>query len=166
LRYFVTLGAREIPIDVTTLPGGGLDVRVDGRPVSADLVAVGDALSIRLDGRVIDLAVEGEPPMLGIVASGHRAYVKAESDRMRAASAARGRAPTQGDDVVVSPMPGRIVKVLVAKGDDVEAGAPLVVVEAMKMENELVAGKKGTIAEVFVKPGDTVNGGEKLVALG
>lgn len=166
MRYFVTLGAGEIPIDVTPLPTGGLDVRVDGRPVEVDVVRVNGAISIRIDGHVIDLTVEGEPPHIGVVASGRRAYVHVESDRMRAASAARGRSGTVGDGIVTSPMPGRVVKILVSAGEEVAVGAPLVIVEAMKMENELVAARAGTVGEIFVKPGDTVEGGAKLVAIG
>ena len=165
MRYFVTLGSRELAIDVTPLPAGGLDVRIDGRAVDADVVPVGDALSIRVDGRVIDLTVEGNPPDIGVVASGQRAYVKVESDRMRAASAARGHAKGEGDAVVKSPMPGRVVKVLVMPGDTVEVGTPLVIVEAMKMENELRASRPGTVSEVFIAAGATVEGGAKLIAL-
>jgi hypothetical protein len=62
-------------------------------------------------------------------------------------------------------MPGRVLKVLVKAGDEVVAGSPLVVVEAMKMENELSATKSGTVAEVFVAPGATVEGGAKLVEI-
>ncbi len=60
-------------------------------------------------------------------------------------------------------MPGRIVRVLVAPGVDVEAGTPLIVIEAMKMENELRASHAGKIAEIVVRPGDTVEGGAKLL---
>jgi biotin carboxyl carrier protein len=165
MRYFVSLGGREIPVDVIPLPTGGLDVRVEGRPIVADVVTVGGVISLRIDGQVIDLIVEGEPPDLGFVTQGHRGYARVESDRMRAAAAARGRGPAQGDGFVVSPMPGRVVKLLVGAGDEVEAGAPLIVIEAMKMENELRAGHAGKITEVFVKPGDTVDGGTKLIAL-
>lgn len=165
MRYFVTLGEGEIPIDVTPLPTGGLDVRVDGRPVEVDVVRVNGSMSIRIDGHVIDLTVEGEPPHIGVVASGRRAYVHVESDRMRAASAARGRSGSTGEGVVTSPMPGRVVKVLVSTGEEVQVGTPLVIVEAMKMENELTATRAGTVGDIFVNPGDTVEGGAKLVAI-
>lgn len=165
MRYFVTLGEGELPIDITPLPTGELDVRVDGRKVSVDVVRVNGAISIRIDGHVIDLTVEGEPPNIGVVASGRRAYVHVESDRMRAASAARGRSGTVGDGVVTSPMPGRVVRVLVSEGEEVEVSTPLVIVEAMKMENELVADRAGTIGEIFVEAGDTVEGGAKLVTI-
>lgn len=166
MRYFVTLGAGEIPIDVTPLPTGGLDVRVDGRLVEVDVIRVNGAISIRIDNHVIDLTVEGEPPHIGVVANGKRAYVHVESDRMRAASAASGRTSATGDGVVTSPMPGRVVKILVSQGEEVSVGTPLVIVEAMKMENELSATRAGTVSEIFVSAGDTVEGGAKLIAIG
>jgi biotin carboxyl carrier protein len=61
-------------------------------------------------------------------------------------------------------MPGRIVRVLVSPGDSVESGASLVVIEAMKMENELHALHAARVATVLVKPGDTVEGGAKLIS--
>jgi biotin carboxyl carrier protein len=60
-------------------------------------------------------------------------------------------------------MPGRVIKVLVAPGDEVAVGQPVLVVEAMKMENELKAKTAGTVAEVHVAVGDTVEGNAKLV---
>ena len=72
---------------------------------------------------------------------------------------------TRGDGVITSPMPGKVVKLLVAEGDEVEAGAPIVVVEAMKMENELSAPKAGTVQKLHVAQGDTVEGGARLVTV-
>jgi biotin carboxyl carrier protein len=63
-------------------------------------------------------------------------------------------------------MPGRVVKVLVAEGDSVTPGTPLVVVEAMKMENELVAENAGAVKKVYVRSGDAVEGGAQLIAIG
>jgi biotin carboxyl carrier protein len=63
-------------------------------------------------------------------------------------------------------MPGKVVKVLVGQGDTVSSGTALVVVEAMKMENELVAERDGTVKEVFVNPGDAVEGGARLILIG
>ena len=166
MRYFVTLGEREIAVDVIPLPAGGLEVRMDGQKVDVDVVHLGDTLSARIDGDVLDMTVEGDLPDLGVVSRTVRTYVRAESERMRAASAARGHVGEGGDGVVVSPMPGRVVKLLVGKGDAVEPGVPLVVVEAMKMENELRATRAGTVTDVFVAPGATVEGGAKLIAIG
>jgi biotin carboxyl carrier protein len=131
------------------------------------VLAVGESLLLRIDGKVVDLTVEGSPPELGLVAGGERLYVRVESERLRAALAAkRAGGGGAGDLVVKSPMPGRVLKVLVAEGDAVERGTPLVVVEAMKMENELRATGPGKVAKVFVQAGQTVEGGAKLVQFG
>lgn len=165
MRYFVTLDESEIPIDVTAVPGGGFDVRVDDRRVDADVVELSQALSVRIGNRVIDLTVEGKPPTLGVVASGHRAYVAVESERQKAASLAKGARGGAAQDAVLSPMPGRIVKILVTSGQDVAAGEPVIVVEAMKMENELRAPRAGSVAKVLVAVGDRVEGNATLIEL-
>ncbi len=162
MRYYVHLANEPAEVDVVELPSGALEVKIGGKTVDVDVTDVPGGLSIRVDGRVVDLTTEGQPPDLGVLASGYRGYVRVESERMRAAGAAR-KGPSANDRLLRSPMPGRVVKVCVAPGDEVEPGSPLVVVEAMKMENELRAKSKVTIAEVLVKAGDAVEGNAKLV---
>ncbi|MBN1434833.1 biotin/lipoyl-binding protein [Candidatus Fermentibacterales bacterium] len=71
----------------------------------------------------------------------------------------------KGEAVVAAPMPGLVVDVLVKQGDEIEARQKLLILEAMKMQNELVSPKSGTIADVHVKPGDSVNTGDRLVVI-
>ncbi len=165
MRYYVQLDPKEppIPVDVTELPDSALRVMVDGREVEVDVVSVGTALSVRVDGKVCDLTTEGTPPDLGAIASGSRTYVRVESERMRAASAAKKGGAVGSEKIVKSPMPGRIVKVIALVGDEVQPGTALLVVEAMKMENEVKAKAKGTVAEIWVKAGDTVEANAKLL---
>jgi glutaconyl-CoA/methylmalonyl-CoA decarboxylase subunit gamma len=167
MRYYVNLdpssGAEPILVDVTELPTGALEVSVGGRHVDVDVVPVGNALSVRVDGHIVDLTTEGAPPEVGAVASGHRSYVRVESERMRAAEAAKKAKGGGGDRLLKSPMPGRVVKVLVQVGDEVAAGQPIMVVEAMKMENELKAKVPAKIAGIHVVAGAAVEAGAKLV---
>ena len=165
MRYYVTLspGSAPMEIEVTELPSGELDVKMRGKRVDVDVLTVGGSLSVRVAGHVVDLTTEGAPPELGAVASGHRSYVRVESERMRAASAARQHDRSTADRVIRSPMPGRVVKLCVAVGDSVEPGQPIVVVEAMKMENELKAKSAGKVAEIHVEAGTAVEGNAKLV---
>ena len=174
MRYYVSLSPNDesstpLEVDVAELPNGSLDVRIGGKSVSVDLVSLeearkgGGALSVRIDGRMVDLTVEGSPPDVGIVASGHRSYVRVVSERERAADAARRSGGGAKDATIKSPMPGRIVKVMVQAGDEVNAGDPLLVVEAMKMENEIKAKQAGKIAEIHVVAGATVEANGKLV---
>ena len=169
MRYYVALdpdpSAKPVIVDLVELPNGALDARVDDIPVDLDVAYMGAQLNVRVDGQVVDLTTEGSPPDLGAVASGHRSYVRVESERMRAAAQAKKATVTSGDRVIKSPMPGRVVKVLVAKGDAVEVGQGLVVLEAMKMENEVRARVAGTVAEVHVTAGAAVEGNAKLVTL-
>ena len=72
--------------------------------------------------------------------------------------------PSQPGDVT-TPMPGRVVKLMVAQGDDVKAGDPLLVVEAMKMENRVQAPIAGKVGAIYVKEGDEVNPDETLIHL-
>lgn len=71
-----------------------------------------------------------------------------------------------GADAMKAPMPGTITKVLVNVGDTVAENQPLIILEAMKMENEIVAGRAGTVQSIHVNPGQTVNPGDALVVIG
>src|SRR5437588_55927 len=134
MRYYVTLdpspNAAPIVVDVTELPSGALQVTVEGEPAEVDVVALGGQLSVCIDGKIVDLTTEGAPPDLGAIASGHRSYVRVESERQRAADAAKKGKQGGNEKIIKSPMPGRIVKILVQPGDEVEAGRPLLVMEA------------------------------------
>jgi biotin carboxyl carrier protein len=102
---------------------------------------------------------------VGVIACGHRLYVEVESERMRSLAGSLGHKSGVGAGAVVSPMPGRVLKVLVAEGEQVLAGAALVVVEAMKMENELSAARSGTVRRIHATPGQTVESGALLVEI-
>jgi biotin carboxyl carrier protein len=165
MRYFVEVAGREHEVAVNTRPDGSLAVEVGGRRVEIDAVALGTReLTVRVGDRVVDLTVEGAPPQLGIVASGHRTYVKVESERMRAANRAAGTGGGAKEREVRCPMPGRIVKILVNAGDEVAPGQPVAIVEAMKMENEVRARKGGIVARVHQTAGATVEGNAVLVS--
>lgn len=169
MRYYITLdpAAKEPTlVDVNELPTGQIEVRLGGKPVPVDVVSLRDALSVRVGGRVVDLTVEGMPPEIGAIASGHRSYVRVESERQRAAAAAKKGVAGASEKVVKSPMPGRVIRVLVLAGADVTAGTTLCVIEAMKMENEVKAKADCKVVDVLAKEGATVESGAKLFTLG
>jgi biotin carboxyl carrier protein len=87
--------------------------------------------------------------------------VRDPRDASRSSSAAIGA----GRQNVIAPMPGKVVRVLVATGDLVEASQGLVVVEAMKMQNELKAARPGRVIEIRAREGETVGPGDTLVVL-
>lgn len=166
MKYFVTLpSGRERVVTIDEQAGGRLDIRVDGQTVEVDAVGQsGAASSVRVGGRAVELWLESSPPKLGVIADGQRFFANVESERMRIRAAGKGGAADE-EKLVRSPMPGRVLRVLVAEGDDVQAGTPVVVVEAMKMENELVASRSGKVSKVHATPGATVEGGAALIEI-
>lgn len=167
MRLHVEQGGRVRQVSVATgREPGTLDVHLDGDVLTCDVRDLGHGrLSLRLpDGSMRDLVVESTP------APGHRVVhvdgVRVEavaSTRVRRASGAAGAAA--GPLRIVAPMPGKVVRVPVRPGDDVDARQPVVVIEAMKMENALSAGRAATVREVLVQEGMSVEAGRPLVVL-
>ncbi len=118
-------------------------------------------------GRIFDCRVEGRPEsgkaINVVVRTSQFAVTLSDPRRLRSL------APTsaQADDAarIVAPMPGKVVRVLVEVGQQVEAGAGLIVVEAMKMQNEMKSPKQGTVVALNTQPGATVNGGDVLAVV-
>jgi len=164
VKYFVTVGARTIEVEVD-----GTRVTVDGVGVETDLAAVSGTplYHLLLGGESWTVAVE---PLegagrwaLGLV--GERVEVAVQDEQARGTEAASGTDRRGGDGTVRAPMPGLVVRIEVAEGQQVAAGTGLVVVEAMKMENELRAPRSGTVRTVHVAVGEAVEKGASLVTL-
>ena len=124
---------------------------------------------VTLNGRTYEVEVEAGK---AILVDEYEAYAPAPAPAAAAPAAAPAApapaaAPTEvaAGERVNAPMPGNILKVEVKQGDPVKAGQLLVILEAMKMENEIVAPKAGTVAQVVVKVGEKVDTGATLVVL-
>lgn len=163
MKYRVSIEGVEREVDVTVTPGGGVNVSMDGSPVEADVERLPDGLSLILDGKVFDLAFGGKPEAMDVASRESRAVVDVQSERIRARQKKKGGLGASGKEIR-SPMPGRVVKLLVAVGDEVKAGDPCVVVEAMKMENELRAPTDGTVKALHADEGASVEGQALLVS--
>jgi biotin carboxyl carrier protein len=150
--------------------GAQYRVTVDGRTHMVDLAPVDDwTFSMVLDGEGVShevgLAETGLPNQLAV-------HVLGGSVDVRLAPRPGGRGRETGDHAgadgvqdVLAPMPGKVIRVLVAAGDQVKARQGLVVVEAMKMENELRSPKEGRVREVRVQEGMSVEAGRLLVVV-
>ena len=115
--------------------------------------------SLLIDGRSYEAHADGESVSIG----GRR--FPAEVVDPRRWNRQRNHRPPEGLENIVAAMPGKVVRVLVAVGDQVEVGQGIVVVEAMKMQNEINAARAGRVVAVTAAPGATVNAGQILAAI-
>lgn len=120
--------------------------------------------SILIDGRSYEARVEETPGALVVIVEGRRFEIDVRDPRRFTRKGAGGG--TDGVQTVAAPMPGKIVRVLIAVGDEVAAGQGLLVVEAMKMQNEMKSPRAGKVLSLSAAPGSTVTAGEVLATIG
>ena len=163
MRYFVTVGERTYEVELV-----GDKVIVDGDELSAELRQVAGTLLRRLslDGQSFRVvAMQGEARgtwELQLGGERVRADVVDERTRTIRAMTARSSGP-QGPRPVRAPMPGMVVRVEVEPGQQVRAGQGVVIIEAMKMENELKADAAGVVSKILVNSGTAVEKGTVLI---
>jgi len=144
-RYVLTIDGGRHVVDAVPLEHGAVSLLIDGRSYDVELDEVGDEVQVLVEGQLLAVDVADERAL-----------------RLRAGAA--GFTVT-GKVTVSAPMPGKVVRVLVTPGTAVTEGQGLVVVEAMKMENELKSPKAGTVVEVFAKEGSAVEANAKLLTV-
>jgi biotin carboxyl carrier protein len=166
-RLDVRVDGTTFTVEVEELPAGGLQVRVDDQPIDVDarLPRCGTG-SLLLDSvsYVVDLGEGRGRGETHVMVDGEAFRVQTESPTRRRRSGST-RASDGAGQRLVAPMPGKVVAVLVEVGQPVEPGAGLVVLEAMKMENEFRATGAGVVAELHVAAGQAVNAGDLLVVI-
>lgn len=160
---------RRVTVEPKQMSGpeaGRVDVHVDGVTHEVDVRRVVDGLSLLFgNGRSMTVAVTEQAPGRWLAQLPHVAVTAVVNGRGSDRPEDREDGTPDRDVRVTAPMPGRVVRVLVEPGDEVQARQGLVVVEAMKMENELTAPRAGRVAEVAVAPGTPVEAGRLLVLL-
>jgi biotin carboxyl carrier protein len=170
MTFDIDINGRNRMVSVERAAAGRYRVIVDGRAHDVDAARVGTfGLSLLLDGdsgvsREVEVAPAGGPGEVLVRIDGR--IVAATINGRRTARASADSGPlARGVQAVVAPMPGRVVRVLVAAGDTVTARQPVVVVEAMKMENELRSPKAGRVKDVAVAAGASVEAGRVLIVI-
>lgn len=144
--------------------GERFECRIDGRIIDADVAEISARIySILIGGRSLEVHVEALGQALRITtgASEFRASV-IDPRRYRKGA---GSILAEGRQQVTAPMPGKVIRVLVKAGEAVKAGQGIVVVEAMKMQNEVKSPKAGTIEKLLVAEGQPVNAGDALAVV-
>ena len=148
--------------------GAAFVVSIDGRSYVVDRAALDDRLrSLVIDGRQFEVSAHSQGDgRYRIWALGRETEVEVRDPLRHLAMGSGAAAQSDGKRAVHAYMPGRVVTVLVAQGGPVEVGQGVVVLEAMKMENEIRAEVAGVVTKLHVKPGQSVEGGDLLFEIG
>jgi len=163
MKYEIVINGARRNVEFTPQANGASSATftVDSRLVEADAIRISrGAYSILLGGRSLEVTAEATPGGLLVRANGREFQVEIFDPRSWRRRRGAG-IELEGRQQLVAPMPGKIVRVLVAKGQQVENGQGLLVIEAMKMQNEIRSPKSGTVEKV-AREGQTVNAGEVL----
>lgn len=163
MKYFAQIGEHEFEVRIEQGK-----VYIDDEEVDVDLVQSGaqELYSLLFNGRSYELLIESERFNYGVTLRGEHFDIQVEDERTRRLNAGR-KAPSlpDGELPVKAPIPGLVVQVLVSPGDAVEDGQPLLLLEAMKMENEIRAPRAGVIKKIEVEAGQRVEQNAVLIIL-
>ena len=165
MKYEVRLAGKTRVVELERY-NGVLKISIDGGPLDADAVEVAPhTFSVLLNGESHQIRVAPRPDGTLTLHTGAAEYHAEVNDPRSWRGRRHGTLEAEGRQQVAAPMPGKIIRVLVKAGDKVECGQGLLVVEAMKMQNEIRSPKSGTVERVFACAGQTVNAGEVLLSV-
>ena len=167
MHYVALIQGEERQVEVTEISPDFYRVEIDGRSFEVDAAILSDShSSILLDGACYDVQFDGTSPERQVLVDGKVHAVEVLDLRtVRLRKAQASAASHDGPAEVSSPMPGKIVEILVKEGEEVKAGQGLIIVEAMKMENELKAPKDGVVGSIKAAQGAAVDGGAVLCTI-
>jgi len=165
MKYITTVDNHEFTIELN--PNN--QILVNGEPYTLDFEQMADSgvYSLLLNNHSVQAMVEERDKVYEVQILGELYQVQVQDERAYRLAQARGSiADTHGEALVKSPMPGIILKVLVADGQAVTKGDKVIILESMKMENELRAPRDGLVHHVSVAAGASVEKGQVLVTIG
>jgi biotin carboxyl carrier protein len=163
VKYFASIDNQEYEVEID-----GEQIWVNGQLVNVDLARSGvpELYSLIIDGKSFEVLVEEERQTYAVTLRGEQYHVNVEDERTRRLNQGRrGPELPKGDLVIKAPIPGMVVKVLVHDGDEISEDQPLVILEAMKMENEIRAPRAGIVRKVDVSSGQRVEQNASLLVL-
>ena len=164
MKYIATIEGTAYEIEINTDD----EVITEGRSVSVDFQSVGNQpiYSLILDGQSYEASVHPSEAGVEVLFLGELYIVNVEDERQRRLrESSSGTLVEAGEYKLTAPMPGLVVDVPVEQGDSVEKGANLVILESMKMQNELKSPRNGTVTGVQVKAGDRVEKNQVMLTL-
>jgi biotin carboxyl carrier protein len=164
MPFIAKLGGQNYTIEIEETGKSVYRVAVDGNEFLVDGKKTGRTnYSLIVDNRSFEIEVDHTEDEYRVLVDGRNYHIHLVDERRMLGGGGQSGVQLQGRQKVSVPMPGKVIAVLVSEGDKVETGQGLVIVEAMKMENEVHSPIAGEVKEIKVKPGDTVEGGAVLV---
>ena len=170
-NFIGTHNGQDKNLRVTSRGDGAYEIEIDGAVHQVDARRFGGGnWSLIIDGQSYDVELEvaGENESEGAYNSlvrGRVVRLRMRDERHVRMAMTTKKFAVEGPQTLTSPMPGKVVKILAQVGQDVQEAQPLVIVEAMKMENELRSPKSGRVSAIMVKEGQGVEAGTKLLAV-
>jgi biotin carboxyl carrier protein len=161
MLYDATIDGRNYRLEMEHAEGHWR-CRIDGREIIVDAVLTGgDVLSVLIDGKAYEIKRERTATEVHLWVGSAR-YTADVRDPRSLRSRKAGTGDDKGPKKLLAPMPGKVVRVLVAEKSEVQAGQGILVMEAMKMQNEIKSPKKGIVQEIVAVEGASVNAGDVL----
>src|SRR5215475_11413259 len=166
MAFVAKLGEQTYTVEIEETGKGLYRVSVDGNEFFVDGKKTGRTnYSLIVDNRSFEIEVDNAEDEYRVLVDGRNYHVNLVDERRVRVGGAQSDLQLEGRQRVSVPMPGKVIEVLVSEGDSVEKGQGLVIVEAMKMENEVRSPIAGEVKEIKVKPGDAVEGGAVLIII-
>ncbi|OGK80521.1 MAG: hypothetical protein A2X52_20105 [Candidatus Rokubacteria bacterium GWC2_70_16] len=164
MKFEAQLDAETVPVEVTG-QGGLFQVALEGRVLEVDARPAAEGIwSLLIGGESVVADVSEEDGVFVVQVDGETYRIRVEEET-RYIIRTRGGAAVHGGQTLKAPMPGRVTHIEVEVGRAVEPGDGLIILEAMKMENEFNATVRGTVREIRVQVGQAVNPGDVLVVI-
>jgi biotin carboxyl carrier protein len=161
--FDVTVNGRDHRVELEQEEGGNWSCKVDGDPIAVNATAAASGvLSLLIGDQSYEVVLNAAQKQ--IVVGRERYEIEVRDPRSWRSRRARG-VGGEGPKKIVAPMPGKVVRVMAPEGSEVDQGAGIVVIEAMKMQNELRSPKKGRVAKLLAVEGAAVNAGDVLAVI-
>jgi biotin carboxyl carrier protein len=164
MKYIATIDGKEFEVEIVDEH----HVRVGGRLLRADFKSVGEqpVYSLILDGKSYEACIYQDDVGWEVLLQGRQYQVSVEDERARRLKAAAGAGIVESGEILVkAPMPGLVVALPVGEGQPVKKGQALLILESMKMQNELKAPRDGVMGRIRVKAGESVEQKQTLLSL-
>lgn len=166
MKYTIVLNEQERELEITPLKTHFFEIKIDGKCHKIEACHCGNGLiSLLIDNRSYDISYSFDGDMVQLSFRNQYFNIEVLDERKIRMRRVRSSLDLSGPEIIKTSMPGRVIKILVEPGEKVEVGAGIIIIEAMKMENEIQCRHSGVVKKLNVKPGQTVESEVVLVEI-